>query len=139
MSLRLPDKKKGPGHVMNGRPARLVLIGLFMAVGAGLPSPPLPAQDPPGEMTDGKLLYELHCLRCHGAEGRGDGPRAKELLIPPANFHSPLVKMKSDEQLLTTIEFGRVLTPMHAWRGRLTEEEMQAVVAYLRRLAERGH
>ena len=87
-------------------------------------------------MTDGKLLYEVHCLRCHGAEGRGDGPQAKELAIRPADFHSPKIRIKSDEQWLTTIDFGRVSTPMDTWHGRLTEEEGRAVVAYLRRLVE---
>jgi mono/diheme cytochrome c family protein len=84
------------------------------------------------------MLYEWHCVRCHGAGGWGDGTQANELRVAPANFHGPVVKMKSDEQLLTSIEFGLVLTPMHAWRGRLTEQEMQDVLAYVRLLGQRG-
>jgi hypothetical protein len=50
----------------------------------------------------------------------------------------PQVLNYSDEQLLASIEFGVVMSPMHARRGRLSEEEMQAAVAYVRRLAQRG-
>lgn len=111
------------------------LVGILCAL-ASTPSPR--AQELAGSGLDGKTLYEWHCVRCHGAGGWGDGPQAKELRVPPANFHNPIVKMKSDEQLLTSIEFGLVMTPMHAWRGRLTEQEMQDVLAYVRLLAPRG-
>ncbi len=111
------------------------LLGLW---GAPAVPPLVSAQESAGSALDGKVLYEWHCVRCHGVGGWGDGPQAKELRVPPANFHNPVVQMKSDEQLLTTVEFGLVLTPMHAWRGRLTEQEMQDVVAYVRLLGQRG-
>lgn len=117
---------------------RVLLIGLCMAGMAGLPSRTVPAQDSLVETLDGKGLYEVHCLRCHGTEGRGDGPQARALSDSPANFQSPTVKMKSDAQWLTTIDFGRGGTPMHSLYGRLTEQEMRAVVAYVRKLSETG-
>jgi mono/diheme cytochrome c family protein len=60
------------------------------------------------------------------------------LTVPPANFHRFTTQMKSDEQLLTTIEFGLALSPMHGWRGRLTDRQMEDVIAYVRMLAQRG-
>jgi len=120
------------------RQAAVLLASLPVLVAVLASPPPVPAQESAGSALDGKVLYEWHCVRCHGAGGWGDGPQAKELRVPPANFHGPVVKMKSDEQLLTSIEFGLVLTPMHAWRGRLTEQEMQDVLAYVRLLGQRG-
>lgn len=34
----------------------------------------------------GELLYEIYCLNCHGASGKGDGPMARILRVKPANL-----------------------------------------------------
>jgi len=98
----------------------------------------LPAQEYPPDVTRGKAVYERHCVSCHGPRGWGDGPNAVLLKIPPANFHRFNSFLKSDEELLRTIEHGVVYSPMHAWRGQLTDGEMQDVVAYIRLLSQQG-
>lgn len=35
----------------------------------------------------GNVLYETHCLRCHGDNLDGTGPDAADLAVPPANLH----------------------------------------------------
>ncbi|HXF94412.1 MAG TPA: cytochrome c [Nitrospiraceae bacterium] len=87
-----------------------------------------------GDAPTGKVLYETHCQRCHGRTGLGDGPRSGDLRVPPANLQSATLQAKSDEQLLTSIEFGVVTSPMHAWRGQLSEQELREVLSYVRRL-----
>ena len=104
------------------------IIGLLFA-------PLLQAQEYPADITRGKGVYQRHCQACHGAGGLGDGPDAKDLKVAPANFHRFSSLLKSDEELLRIIEHGVVFSPMHAWRGRLTDGEMQDVVAYIRLLA----
>jgi mono/diheme cytochrome c family protein len=104
------------------------IIGLLFA-------PLLQAQEYPADITRGKDVYQRHCQACHGAGGLGDGPDAKDLKVAPANFHRFSSILKSDEELLRIIEHGVVFSPMHAWRGRLTDGEMQDVVAYIRLLA----
>ena len=96
------------------------------------------AQDYPADITRGKDVYQRHCQACHGAGGWGDGPDAKALKVAPANFHRFSSFLKSDEELLRTIEHGVVFSPMHAWRGQLTDGEMQDVVTYIRLLAQQG-
>ena len=93
---------------------------------------------PSGDMPAGKAVYERLCVRCHGTGGWGDGPRAEDQPVPPANFHSPIVQGRSDEQLKTAIEFGLAFSSMHGWRGALTDEEMRDVVAYIRFLTQRA-
>lgn len=109
--------------------ALLVLIGLVLSS--------LYAQDYPPDRTRGKAVYEQHCQRCHGPNGRGDGPDAASSKVPPANFQRFQSFLKSDEEFLRTIEHGIVFSPMHAWRGRLTDGEMEDVVVYIRLLSQR--
>ncbi len=96
------------------------------------------AQEFPPDAANGKAVYERHCLSCHGAGGRGDGPDAASLRVPPANFHRFKSFLKSDEELLRTIEHGIVFSPMHAWQGQLTETERQDALAYIRLLVQQG-
>ena len=96
------------------------------------------AQEFPPDAVKGKAVYERHCLACHGAGGHGDGPDAARLTVPPANFHRFKSFLKSDEELLRTIEHGVVFSPMHAWQGQLTETERQDALAYIRLLVQQG-
>ena len=111
-------------------------VTLSMGVIGLLSAPLLQAQEYPADITRGKDVYQRHCQACHGAGGLGDGPDAKDLKVAPANFHRFSSILKSDEELLRIIEHGVVFSPMHAWRGRLTDGEMQDVVAYIRLLAQ---
>jgi len=108
----------------------LVLIGLVLS--------PLYAQDYPPDVTRGKAVYERHCQDCHGLTGRGDGPAGASLKVPPADFQRFRSFLKSDEELLRTIEHGVVFSPMHSWRGQLTDGEMQDVVAHIRLLSQQA-
>ena len=96
------------------------------------------AQDYPPDPARGKAIYARHCQTCHGARGHGDGPEAASLKVSPADFHRVRSFLKSDEELLRTIEHGVVFSPMHSWRGQLTDEEMQDVLAYIRLLSQQG-
>lgn len=124
----------GPRQFVRYRLFAAGLIGFCVAHGPALPS--LNAQDYPPDMARGKAVYEHHCQNCHGPTGRGDGSGAVSLKVPPANFQRFQSFLKSDEELLRTIEHGVVFSPMHAWRGQLTDGEMQDVVAYIRWLSE---
>ena len=119
--------------------ARNIITTLTMGFIGFLFAPLLHAQDYPADTTRGKALYQRHCQACHGVEGWGDGPDAQALKVAPANFHRVASFLKSDEELLRTIEFGVVFSPMHAWRGQLTDGEMQDVVAYIRLWAQQTH
>ena len=112
------------------------LLGVFIVSGPVIS--PLYAQDYPADMARGKAVYERHCQNCHGSTGRGDGPVAASLKVSPANFQRFQSFLKSDEEFLRTIEHGVVFSPMHSWRGQLTDGEMQDVVAYIRLLSQQA-
>lgn len=111
------------------------LLGVVLSAFPETPQRVL-VQEYPADVSRGKALYERHCMACHGPRGYGDGPNALLLTIAPTDFHRPGSFLKSDETLLRMIEHGGVFSPMHSWRGRLTDGEMQDVLAYIRVLSQ---
>ncbi|MCP9468786.1 MAG: cytochrome c [Nitrospira sp.] len=111
------------------------LVSLLLLIDAAIPAG-LSAQEYPPDLERGKAIYARHCRSCHGAKGEGNGPSAETLPLPPADFRHVRSILKSDEDLLRVIEHGVVFSPMHAWRGRLTDGEMQDVLAYIRLLSQ---
>jgi mono/diheme cytochrome c family protein len=124
------SRHAGKRLLVSGLSALLALSSLAMSS--------LYAQDYPPDIIRGKAVYGRHCHSCHGVSGYGDGPAAAALKVAPANFHRFRSFQKSDEELLRTIEHGVVFSPMHSWRGQLTDGEMQDVVAYIRLLSQQG-
>lgn len=116
-------------------PRRVFGFAMLSAV-LGMMAADLGAQDGGADVNRGQAVYERHCLACHGVSGRGDGPEAASLGTRPANFHRAVSMLKSDEELLRIIEYGVVFSPMHAWQGKLTEDELQEVLAYIRFISQ---
>ncbi|MBH0204003.1 MAG: cytochrome c [Nitrospira sp.] len=83
----------------------------------------------------GQELYTQHCSRCHGKNGDGSGPDARYLVAPPANFQSSEIRRKTDGELLMAISNGVPISLMHAWRDRLSEQDMRDIIGYLRMLS----
>lgn len=81
------------------------------------------AQDQTANVSMGKAIYEQHCVKCHGQVRRGDGPQAQWQMVRPANFHAQASRSKSDERLLSIIEYGLIFSPMHAWGDPLSATE----------------
>jgi cytochrome c oxidase cbb3-type subunit 3 len=93
------------------------------------------AQDFQGNADKGEAIYKAHCLRCHGRFGDGNGPDARDLIVQPKDFHTLQSRGRTDFELLVAISNGVLFSPMHSWRGRLTDEEMLNVISYIRALA----
>ncbi len=82
---------------------------------------------------DGKALYEKHCTKCHGADGKGDTKMGKKLDIKDFTDAKVQASFK-DEDLLKAIKEGVKdgdKTRMKAAEG-LSDEEMKALVTYVR-------
>jgi len=111
-------------------------LGITMAVLVlSLSSSWVAAQIRPGHPDRGEAIYKDQCLRCHGRMGDGDGPDAQGLIVRPTDFHAAQSRERSDFELLIAISNGVLFSPMHAWRGRLKDEEMMDVIQYVRALA----
>jgi mono/diheme cytochrome c family protein len=85
-----------------------------------------------GNLKEGQAVYGQYCLRCHGDKLNGNGPDAQYLIVRPANFQSQGLLAKTDWELLATISNGVLFTPMHGFRGTLTDQQMLDVLSYIR-------
>jgi mono/diheme cytochrome c family protein len=88
-----------------------------------------------GDAKAGHAVYEPQCLRCHGAKLDGNGPDSKDLVIPPANLQSQKSRSKTDWELLVAISNGVLFSPMHGFRGKLTDQQILDVLSYIRSVA----
>ncbi|MFQ5477394.1 MAG: c-type cytochrome [Candidatus Binatia bacterium] len=90
----------------------------------------------------GERLFGMYCVNCHGASGRGDGPRSAALHPPPRDFTAGLFKFRSTpsgepptpRDLFRTVTGGLRGTAMVPF-GDIAESERWALVAWVRHLA----
>lgn len=78
----------------------------------------------------GADLYKAKCASCHGASGAGDTTIGKNLKLK--DLGSAEVQKLSDAELTSVIEKGK--KPMPAYDGKLTKDQIQEVVKYVRSL-----
>lgn len=88
-----------------------------------------------GDPIKGKVVFEKHCVSCHGSDGKGTGPMGPLLTPPAADYTSESSRAKSDAELLHTIQEGRSGTAMRGFKRWLSKQEMRDVLAYVRVLS----
>ena len=115
---------------MKGLNMNKILVAVFMLISA-LTSV-VAAQVIRGDAKAGQSVYEQQCLRCHGAKLDGNGPDSLDLIVRPANFRSQTSRSKTDWELLVAISNGVLFSPMHSFRGKLTDQQMLDVLSYIR-------
>lgn len=92
----------------------------------------------------GPELYRRACAPCHGVDGDGAGPAAPWLDPPPRDFTRAAYKFRTtytgsnptDADIARTIRLGVPGTSMPAWEGRLTDDQIDAVVQVLKGFSE---
>ncbi len=77
-----------------------------------------------GDSKAGQGVYAQQCLRCHGAKLDGNGPDSQDLIVQPADLRSQTSRSKTDWELLVAISNGVLFSPMHSFRGKLTDQQM---------------
>jgi len=86
------------------------------------------------DLAIGKSIYGDKCLKCHGEKGRGDGRKAADLEKKPADYTDKAKMAKfTDEDLKKAVKEGK--KPMPAFGKKLTDEQIDTVIAYIRTFA----
>lgn len=88
----------------------------------------------------GRPLFLHYCAHCHGVAGDGDGYNAELLDKEPAELSDlKFISKKKDSQIYRVIKFGgqgvKKSSLMPVFGHTLSEEEIWALVAYVRHLA----
>jgi mono/diheme cytochrome c family protein len=78
----------------------------------------------------GADTYKANCLMCHGPDGSGNTPVGTALKA--ANFKDPTIVKAPDAQLTAAVKAGKGKMP--AFGTRLTDDQVKAVIAYVRTL-----
>jgi mono/diheme cytochrome c family protein len=99
----------------------MLMVGIALILGSAKFAA---AQDDPA------ALYKSKCAACHGADGKGDTAMGKKLGIK--DFHSPEVAKMSDTELFEITKKGKDKMP--AYNGKLTDDQIKALVKYIRAL-----
>jgi cytochrome c553 len=96
-----------------------------------------PRLDDPALVLRGAGHYELGCRPCHGAVA-GERPRVALAMLPVPPRLPSSVPEWSPEELFYIVKHGLKFTGMPAWPARDRDDEVWAMVAFLRLLPAMG-
>jgi cbb3-type cytochrome c oxidase subunit III len=88
-----------------------------------------------GDPELGMELYQKYCQVCHGVEGDGDGIMTSLMGIMPMDHTNPNeTNSLSNKEITDSILDGKKRF-MPAWRGILNQNDVEALVSYIRLLS----
>ena len=93
----------------------------------------------------GATVYKHMCVFCHGIDGDGGGKATSYLYPWPRDFRKGIFKNRStpsgslplDKDIFETIENGIPGTAMPGWGVSLSEDEIWAVIEYIKKFSDR--
>jgi mono/diheme cytochrome c family protein len=78
------------------------------------------------------LFYKAKCAACHGPDGSGQTAMGKSMKL--RDLRSPEVQKQTDKELYDWTANGKGKMP--AYKTKLTEADINALVAHMRALAQ---
>jgi cytochrome c oxidase cbb3-type subunit III len=98
------------------------LLSVFLIAGVVLMAPAIAAAKP-----DGTTVFKEKCSMCHGQDGKGFAA------LKTPDFTDPKWQAGiTDDKIIETIKNGKKGTPMPAFSGKLSDDEITAVKDYVR-------
>ncbi len=91
------------------------------------------------DIANGRKAFGSYCMVCHGLDGQNTGvPFADRMAPPVPSLASGSVQKYTDGQLHSIIQNGIYPSGMPAAKGILNDDEIWAIVTYIRHLPPRG-
>jgi cytochrome c oxidase cbb3-type subunit 3 len=84
--------------------------------------------------TDGKVLFEDTCARCHGKDGHGD-PVIKQQLPVPDMTDPAWQKAHTDADIVRTVHQGSKSGKMPPFGDTYSDQQLAAIIQYVRHFA----
>jgi cytochrome c553 len=98
-----------------------------------------PLPESPGNIVNGRMAFSHYCAACHGLDGQNTGvPFADRMSPQVPSLKSAPVQAYTDGQLKWIVDNGLSPSGMPASKEILTEEEIWAIVVYIRHLPAAG-
>ena len=102
------------------------------------------ASEPPGDVGEGKVLYERYCVSCHGELGDGNGEAAPNISPKPRDYRQGVFKSRSTPSgslplpadVEKTLENGLYGTRMPSWYA-LGHRARRDLIAYIQTFSPR--
>ena len=104
----------------------MIAFALTLLAQATTP-PPAPLAGAPSAQE----IYEQRCIACHGEDGTGQTKKGRELKAKDFT-RSRWQKRTSDKEIVAAIANGIRKKKMPAFKDKLTTEQIEALVPYLR-------
>ena len=104
---------------------KILGVGTFLLIfSLALPAGPRP--------DDGGDLFKQKCSMCHGVDGKGYSA------LKTPDFTDPKVQASlTDKAIVETIKNGKKGTAMPAFAEKLSDEQIQSLLIYIRSLKEK--
>jgi len=118
-----PQARRLPLHIL------ALAASLVMITAVVLAASPAAGDD----SATGAGVFKAKCVTCHGQDGSGTAV-GKSLKV--ADLRSPEIQSKPDAELTQAISDGKGNMP--GFKGNITDDEIHAVLAYVRTLAAKG-
>lgn len=110
-------------------PALLMVAGALLAAGPDA-DPKAPPPHP------GKAVWEKHCQKCHGTDGKGNAKLAATLKIEAKllDLTRPETLARPEAELFKAVEEGRIKMPGFRKDNKLSCYETAQVIGYMHTL-----
>lgn len=116
---------------LDSRFAQVAASALLLALAAPVSYAADPAQA--SRTIDGGAIYLRVCSSCHGEKGDGNSLAQSALAKRPRNFTAPESRLRLNrEYMIAIVRDGRPHTPMTGRASRLSQDEIEAVVDFVR-------
>jgi len=144
MTLAACGRKEAPAPAPSAAPSEATAPApAAEPAGAPAAEPAAAATTAQAGGADGAKVYNLYCVTCHGAQGKGDGLAAASLKPKPANFAAGAFKYDANgngapgdvEDIKAIVHDGTAKhggSPLMAPWPMLSDAELQAVAEHVK-------
>ena len=91
-----------------------------------------PLEKTDANLVEGKRLFEIFCIHCHGPQGQGDGSIVANGKFPPPPAYNGTLKDLPEGKMFHTLEYGKNMMGSHA--SQLTQAERWKIIMYVQTL-----